>query len=171
MRKLLPVILALLGLALGAGTGFVLRPKAAPEAAKTKADSAEKSVAKADTHTQEKGDKGASGDNGDYDYAKLANQFVVPLVEKGKVRALVVLSLSLEVSRGTTTQVYGLEPKIRDEFLQALFDYANSGGFSGNYTEGNKMQVLRDSLLETARKVLGPIVFDVLVTGIMRQDV
>ncbi|MDE3081303.1 MAG: flagellar basal body-associated protein FliL, partial [Paracoccaceae bacterium] len=82
-----------------------------------------------------------------------------------------VLSLSLEVTRGTTTQVYTLEPKIRDEFLQALFDYANAGGFSGNYTEGNKMQILRDSLLETAKKVLGPIVFDVLVTGIMRQDV
>lgn len=168
MRKLLPILLAMLGLAAGAGTGFFLRPapaKKPPKAAPASAKHATSAAPATSAHPA--GTKASS----QHDYAKLANQFVVPLVTGGKVHALVVLSLSLEVERGTTSQVYAVEPRIRDAFLQTLFDYANSGGFAGNYTEGSAMQVLHDALLETARKIIGPIVSDVLVTNIVRQDV
>ena len=70
------------------------------------------------------------------EYVKLNNQFVVPVVEDGRVAAMVVLSLSLEVEAGNTEAVYQREPKLRDAFLQVLFDHANVGGFCGSFTDG-----------------------------------
>jgi flagellar protein FliL len=66
----------------------------------------------------------------------MANQFIVPVMKKGKVAAMVILSLSLEVKPGMTSKVYDMEPKLRDVFLQVMFDHANAGGFDGSYTDG-----------------------------------
>jgi hypothetical protein len=83
---------------------------------------------------------------------------------------MVVLSLSLEVEAGSTEAVYQREPKLRDVFLQVLFDHANVGGFSGSFTDGSNLVVLRTSLKEAAALVLGTSVKDVLITDIARQD-
>ena len=161
MRKLLPVLLALAGLALGAGVGLFLRPEAPAQAAHDPAQ--EKPAADA-----AQGEPGKP--DGAQDYVKLNNQFIVPIVKSGRVVSLVILSLSLQVATGTGAKVYAAEPKLRDAFLQVLFDHANSGGFSGNFTEGDKMQLLRDALLEVAVKVMGSLVTDVLIVDIVRQD-
>ncbi len=166
MRKLLPVLLAVIGLALGGGVGLFLRPAAAPV---DTAKAGEKSTAK--TETSAKNTTPSAPDaSGEFEYAKLNNQFVVPIVESGKVTAMVILSLSLQVTKGSSAEVYSMEPKLRDAFLQVLFDHANTGGFNGNFTEGNKLQVLRDALKETAIKVMGSLVSDVLISDIARQD-
>lgn len=159
MRKLLPVLLALIGLALGAGVGLFLRPPA-PAAQATTASTP---VAEAPHGAMVKTE-------GAQDYVKLNNQFIVPIVKSGRVASLVILSLSLQVSAGMGAKVYAAEPKLRDAFLQVLFDHANSGGFGGNFTEGDKMQLLRDALLEAAVKVMGALVTDVLIVDIVRQD-
>jgi len=86
------------------------------------------------------------------------------------VDALVVLSLSLEVEAGNTEAVYLREPKLRDAFLQVMFDHANVGGFSGSFTDGSNLIVLRTSLKEAAAMILGTMVHDVLITDIARQD-
>ena len=104
------------------------------------------------------------------EYAKLSNQFIVPVMQKGRVSAMVILSLSLQVTTGSTPDVYNAEPKLRDTFLQVMFDHANSGGFSGAYTDGSNLVLLRSALLEAAKSVLGDKVTDVLITDIVRQD-
>jgi hypothetical protein len=101
---------------------------------------------------------------------KLNNQFIVPVVEQAEVQALVILSISLEVRPGTTEAVYTQEPKLRDAFLQVLFDHANAGGFNGAFTSSTNMDVLRQSLLETAQAVIGKSVRNVLIVDIVRQD-
>ena len=98
------------------------------------------------------------------------NQFVVPGVDGGRVAAMVVLSVSIEVEAGNTEAVYQREPKLRDVFLQVLFDHANTGGFSGSFTDGANLIVLRTSLKEAAVLVMGSAVRDVLITDIARQD-
>ncbi len=98
------------------------------------------------------------------------NQFVVPVVKDGRVASMIVLSLSLEVAAGNTEAVYQREPKLRDAFLRVLFDHANVGGFSGSFTDGANLLVLRTNLKEAAALVLGPVVSDVLITDIARQD-
>lgn len=105
------------------------------------------------------------------EYVRLNNQFVVPVVDTGEVSALVVLSLSLEVPIGTRDDVFAHEPKIRDSFLQVLFDHANIGGFTGNFTSSSNMRVLRNSLREAAKDVMGGTIADVLIIDIVRQDI
>ncbi|MCU0826856.1 MAG: flagellar basal body-associated FliL family protein [Tabrizicola sp.] len=175
MRKLLPMILALVGLGAGVGAGLFLRPEAVPddhaaEDAGHDAGADHDAEAEAEAnHSTEEGEHGSDGETGP-EYVKLNNQFVVPVVEEGRVASMVVLSLSLEVEAGNTETVYEREPKLRDVFLQVLFDHANTGGFSGSFTDGSNLIVLRTSLKEAAALVLGTTIRDVLITEIARQD-
>lgn len=165
MKKLIPVILALLGLLGGGAAGYFLRP---PPAEAPAAEGAHESAAPAAGDHAE-----AAAEDPEHptkEYVKLNNQFVIPLIEDGQVRSLVVLSLSLEVTVGSTEKVYASEPKIRDVLLQVLFDHANAGGFQGAFTDTAKMEDLRHALLEGVRSVLGEIASAVLVSDIVRQD-
>ncbi len=168
LRKLLPIVLALIGTGAGVGAGLFLMPANEPakaEAADPHADPEEHdSHAKTDTH--DKDDHAAPAS----EYVKLSNQFVIPIMGKKRVEALVVASLSVEVTSGTTQAVYQQEPKLRDVFLQVLFDHANIGGFDGPFTAGDRMDILRSALFDAARSVLGSDVKDVLITEIARQD-
>lgn len=164
LGKLIPLVIALLGLGGGIGAGLFLRPAPAAEdhaAGEAAADAGEE---------QHGADEADAHEEDEPEYVKLNNQFVVPVVEKGRVAAMVVLSLSLEVEPGNTEAVYLREPKLRDVFLQVFFDHANTGGFSGSFTDGANLVVLRTSLKEAAVLVLGPVVTDVLITDIARQD-
>ena len=187
MRKLLPILLALIGLGGGVGAGIFLRPP--PEEAVVinpcgdGTAPAEHGDAAAEGHGDAAAAEGGHGEAAAADghgeggaaeptreYVKLNNQFVVPVVEQGQVASLVILSLSLEVKIGATQKVYTLEPKLRDNFLQVLFDHANSGGFRGAFTEASNLDPLRRALLEVAIKAVGPEVTNVLISDIVRQD-
>ena len=147
MRKLFPLILGLIGLGAGLGAGIFLRPAPTEHVVMAEAEPKEPP-----------------------EYVKLNNQFVIPVVEAGQVAALVVVSLSLEVVAGGTETVFEREPKLRDVFLQVLFDHANAGGFRGAFTDGSNLIVLRQALKEVAMQVLGDKVSDVLIVDIARQD-
>jgi flagellar FliL protein len=164
LRKIIPIVLALIGLGGGVGAGLFLRPEEGHSAATDEA--APKDAA----HSEDESSEEADPEEGSPEYVKMNNQFVVPVVEDGRVASMVVLSLSLEVAAGNTEAVYQREPKLRDAFLRVLFDHANVGGFSGSFTDGANLVVLRTSLKEAAALVLGPVVIDVLITDIARQD-
>lgn len=181
MRKLLPLVLALIGLGGGLGLGLVLRPDPMAELAAnpcgelpsdTEGDAAAGTEAEGHATAAGKGGAHAESEEGmaTREYVKLNNQFIVPVVQQGTVQALVILSISLEVAAGESEQVFKMEPKLRDSFLQVMFDHANSGGFDGAYTNSNTMEVLRTALFETARGILGKTVSDVLIIDIVRQD-
>ncbi|RMD89270.1 MAG: flagellar basal body-associated protein FliL [Alphaproteobacteria bacterium] len=171
--KLIPLLLALMGLGTGIGAGLALKPPPSQEAEAGEAvaedclpagQTGQLPLPPAEGH-------GAHGEaTGDAEYVKLNNQFVVPVVVDGRVSSLVVLSVTLEVAPGQTELVYAREPKIRDAMLQVLFDHANTGGFSGSFTASPRMAVLRRSLREVTQKILGPVLRDVLITDIVRQD-
>jgi flagellar FliL protein len=166
MKLLLPVLLAVLGLGAGAGGGMFLKPPPEPHAdASPCGDTSENTSSVAYESSELKEDIPF-----EREYVKLNNQFIVPIIAEGKVIALVVLSLSIEVLPTTREEVYSREPKLRDAFLQVLFDHANSGGFTGNFTSGLNMRNLREGLVEVAQKNLGSRATDVLVTDITRQE-
>jgi flagellar FliL protein len=169
LRKLFPILLALVGLGGGVGAGLALRPALVAE---DHVNDAQAKSGSASEHPAENEAEAGEGEpeEGAPEYVKMNNQFVVPVVEGGRVAAMVVLSLSLEVAAGNTETVYQREPKLRDAFLQVLFDHANTGGFSGSFTDGSNLVVLRTSLKEAAALVLGTVVSDVLITDIARQD-
>lgn len=165
IKKILPILLALVGLGAGIGGGLMLRP--APEVVAINPCGDGEVLVK--DHPPE--EDAAEETDPKVEFVKLNNQFVIPDIEGGRVAAMVVLSLSLEVNIGSREGVYAVEPKLRDAFLQVLFDHANAGGFQGAFTDSGTMSNLRNALLEVAKKSAGDFVSDVLIVDIVRQDV
>lgn len=159
MKKILPLVLLLIGTGAGVGAGIFLRPEVAPPEVETEEEKVK----------VELGEPEASIDL-TREYVKMSNQFVVPIVNGDLVQGLAVLSLSLEVPAGQKDSIYAREPKLRDSFLQVLFDHANVGGFDGAFTNANNLAVLRGALREAAQKAMGEQVTDVLIVEIARQD-
>jgi len=162
IRMFLPVVMALAGTGAGLGAGMLLAPAhedMAGPAGTEHADAPQESYAAP-----------RAPDTGPSDFVGLNNQFVVPILEGKRIGAMVVMSLSIELAAGNAQAVYAHEPKLRDGFLQVLFDHANRGGFDGEFTNANSMDVLRRMLSEVAHDLLGPIVRRVLITEIARQD-
>ncbi|NIY73307.1 flagellar basal body-associated FliL family protein [Marivivens donghaensis] len=152
MRLLIPVLFFIIGIAAGTCAGYFLSSDEAPhEAAEEHAPDEEHETTAA--------------------YAKLNNQFIVPVVEDAEMRSVVVLSLSLQVPEDEKDSVYAMEPKLRDVLFSALMEHANLGGFSGNFTSSDKMRTLRQVLKEAAEVVLPDAIEDVLILDIARQDV
>ncbi|HKL65106.1 MAG TPA: flagellar basal body-associated FliL family protein [Roseovarius sp.] len=162
IRMFLPVVLALAGTGAGVGAGLLLAP------------AAEDTAAPAETEPTAAPPESAAAlrapDTGPSDFVGLNNQFVVPILKGERIGAMVVMSLSIEMAAGNAQAVYAHEPKLRDGFLQVLFDHANRGGFDGEFTNANSMDVLRRMLSEVAQDLLGPIARSVLITEIARQD-
>lgn len=171
MGKLIPVIMLLVGLGVGVGAGIFLKPAPpdAPHDGATDQTDAHGDAAPADHGAESDAADHTDGDPA-VEYVKMSNQFVVPVVANEKVKALVVLSLSLEVTVGGKEETFQREPKLRSAFNQVLFDHANAGGFDGVFTDASNMIVLEDSLYEVAVKIMGDIMRDVLIVDIVRQD-
>lgn len=174
MRKLLPLLLVLVGIGGGVGAGLALKPAPDPEAhaAEGEAPAGEED---AETPAEDHAAQPAPAGEGEppdssTEFVKLNNQFIVPVVVNGRVNSLVVMSISLQVAAGNRETVFAREPKLRDSFLQVLFDHANSGGFDGMFTTSENLRTLRMALLESARKALGEMVSDVLIIDLVRQD-
>lgn len=163
IKKLLPIILALVGTGAGVGAGLALKPEPAPEehaaidCVPVEGDVVYETVEEEEVPSTT-------------EYVKLNNQFIVPIMNEERVEALVVTSLSIETVVGGSEVIYAREPKLRDVFLQAMFNHASLGGFDGTFTERDRMQTLRRSLRDAARSVIGGDVVDVLITEIARQD-
>lgn len=165
MKKLIPLILPVVGISIGIGAGLFLQKDSAP----LKQDPV-RNAAIQDTSSIDKKEEALKSDAA-LNYVKLSNQFIVPVIERNAVSAIIVISLSLEIHSDDTESIYAKEPKLRDGFLQVLFDHSNMGGFQGAFTNTATMATLRRSLLAVARKAAGEVITDVLITELARQDV
>lgn len=163
MKAVLPIGGLLIGVGIGAGVGLELAPKPATgDNEYIKDDDRAETTGK----NKKKKEPGAA-----YELVSLHNQFVVPLVDNGRVAAMVVVSIGLEVEVGETEAIYAREPRLRDTFLQVLFEHANMGGFSGDFTNARNLNLLRKSLTRSAQGELGSIVKNILITDLARQDI
>ena len=158
IKKLLPVILLLVGTGAGIGAGIATTP--APEEDAGMKDGGHET----ESHDEEEAEASAS------EFVKLDEQFVVPVIKADKVVSMIVLTLSLETDPGMMDAVYVKKPKLRDLFLRVLFDHSNMGGFRGAFTRSDNMELLRTALREVAQKEMGTEIRDVLITDIGRQD-
>ena len=156
---MLSKLFLLLFLALGSGAGIAAAMFMAPPS-----ESDAKPGAKLEPEAAKEPDAAKT------EYVKLNNQFVVPVVQKDRIASLVVVSLSLEAKTGTREAIYAREPKLRDVFLQVLFDHANMGGFDGAFTKSDTLDLLRTALREVAQREMGEDVVNVLIVDIIRQD-
>lgn len=168
MKKLIiPLILMIVGIGGGVGAGLFLTPEADAEMAEGlaaqpcgDAEALPEAMAAAQPTPLE-----------NREYARMNNQFVVPVVINERVSSLIVMSLSIEVDVGGQEDVFSHEPRLRDAFLQVMFDHANMGGFNGVFTASSNMRLLRDALQDAADRVMRGHITDVLIVDIVRQDV
>ncbi|KPA20335.1 hypothetical protein shim_33240 [Shimia sp. SK013] len=166
IKKLFPILLAVVGICAGLGAGVFLRPEPAPPVA---------IGAEADGEMDAGNDLSEvppiAGEISDsVDYLTLSDQFIVPVVEDGKVKSLVLVSLALETKPGAQEKIIENEPRLRGALLQVMFDYANVGGFDGAFTNSSRLMKLRRNFFEVAQSIFGDEITDVIVVEITRQD-
>lgn len=175
LSRFLPLLFLVTGIAAGAGMALMPTGGKEPPGAAQRADHAGTG---SDTHP-EAGSKSSSKNAGVVEgksgagrteYVRLNNQFVVPVLDRDRVAALVVMSLSIEARAGLREEIYAREPRLRDAFLQVMFDHANMGGFHGAFTDAETLGLLRTALREVAQRELGPDARNVLIVDIARQD-
>lgn len=162
LKKLLPVMTFTMGLAGGGTAALMLSPD--QEAGAQRNASTGKTIPEdADTPAkplpQEK-----------LEFVKLPTQFVVPVILDARVRAMVILTIAIEIEAGQGDTVRALEPKLRDEFLAELFGIAAHGGFTDDIITRQSLDIVKRALSERAKTVLGVAAVNVLVTDMARQD-
>lgn len=181
MKLLVPLVIALLGLGAGVGAGLALKPPAEETASACAAPAGEaRPEGAAADHTGTPcptpdpyaADHDAEAPKGELSYVEIEKPFVVPIFRDEKVRAMVVVSLSVAVGHEAEAAAKAAEPRLRDGFLKVMFRHANTGGFDGSFTSGQKMDDLKSALLKSARETLPETpVGEILITEIARQDV
>ena len=160
LKKLLPLFGLLLGLAGGGGAALVLAPAEKPDPVAEDADAA---------HEDEPTSDHAEAPQ-NTEIVKLPNQFVVPVILQNRVRAMVILSVALEVESGAADRVRTLEPKLRDTFLAELFNLAALDGFKDQLITRETLDLVKVALTERSKSILGLDHVTVLITDMARQD-
>lgn len=161
-KKLLPLFALILGLAGGGAAAIVLAP--AGEDTNATTDTA------ADGDSAAVGESTGDAEPGNTEIVKLPNQFVVPVILDNRVRAMVILTVALEVETGVGDQVRRLEPKLRDTFLAELFTLAAMGGFEDELISRQTLELVKTALTERSKEVLSEQSVTVLITDMARQD-
>jgi len=105
-----------------------------------------------------------------FEYVKFNSQFVVPIQDDGRVAALLVANLQLEVAEGSTEEAFQREPRLRDAFLKVLFEMAAEGAFDGDMFAPTVQMELRGRLLSAAKAIMGHKVNAVLISDFLKQD-
>lgn len=169
MKKLLPTLLVLVGVAGGGAAGMMLKP-AAQAPGDGEGDPTESGH---DTGMGEPGDHGPediSLADAPRDYVEIGEQMIVPVVEGDETRALMMFELALDVPVEMRDTVFLHEPRLRDAFLRELFAMSHTGAFLDTFTDDIIVEELRRKLLAAAQRLLGHEVADVLILDIMRQE-
>jgi len=154
MQIVISTLLILSGLAIGAGLGLALRPIDSPAEAALSSEPTPDLTANDATP----------------DFVKLSRQIIIPVVEGGETRALMLFEIALDMRPGMSDRVFAIEPRLRDAFLRDLFELSHSGAFVDTYTDTQLMDELRRKLRESARHLLGSDVSDVLLLEVLRQE-
>ncbi|MDO5648307.1 hypothetical protein [Paracoccus sp. (in: a-proteobacteria)] len=152
MKKLIPILLPVIALIGGAFAGDHLRP--APQV--TEDAEPETPPPPSDTPIN-------AG------YFKFPTQFFVPLTRNGDMGAVMVLTVTLETEDDALPMMQKQEHRLRDALLRELLIHGNTGGFDGNFTAERNLRILRERLIQAARRATDQPITTVLIEDIARQ--
>ncbi len=144
-------------------------PAGAADHAEKKGDDGQgKDGKKKDDHGDGYGEEEADNSGARY-YFDFSRQFVVPVVDYGKISALVIMDITLELDQSDSDGMYTLEAKFRDALMRELLSLSNDGAFSGQMTDPAKYDMISKRLLKASRTVRDEVKA-VLILDIARQD-
>ena len=96
---------------------------------------------------------------------RMDRQFVLPVLEEGRVAGHAVLTLAIETSLGAD-EAHVAEPRLRDAFLSALVAQSAEDGFGGAIASPEGLDALRALLLRAGQRVVGDDLHGVLIDGL-----
>lgn len=167
MKNIISAVLMIAFVAIGVVAADFLKPAPAGLAEAGHTDE-HGSDAVGDDHKDGHEDYGAAPRDGYY-YYDFGRQFVVPVMQNGKVGALVILDINLELDQGDADGMFSMEPKFRDALMRELLALSNEGLFTGQMTDPDRYETIQKSLLRAARTVKDEV-RNVLILDIARQD-
>lgn len=164
LKKIMPLFALLFGLAGGGAAAIFLAPPPDDE------PMSQHEATAPDTQSETSSNDLQDRASGSFEIVKLPSQFVVPVIMDNRVRAMVILTVALEVEVGQGDRVRALEPKLRDEFLAELFSLAALDGFKDEMISRKTLELVKRALSVRSSEVLGLQNVNVLVTDMARQD-
>jgi len=181
MKKFMPVILAVVGLAGGLTAGAVMKPAPVLDTLNGDAYVAGATGDAEGAHGDAGGGHGKAksdghgaghakgGNKSDTIYVGLKKPFFAPVLRGNNKHTLIRLDIHLEVPSEMEDKIEKHDPKLRDGFLRAVMSFAHEGGFARVHgSEG--FEVLSDDLLLSARSILGNDVKAVLIGEILTRE-
>lgn len=185
MRLILPILLALIGVAGGGYVGYILKPEPVVSEADAESD-AHGPQAEEDAHgahavaahgpeMNERKGKTAGQPKlpqkaTDSAYVPIERKLIVPIRRANGRKAFVALDATLEVDPHQVDWVKSHEPKTVDAFLRVLIAFAATGAFDDHAETAMALDDLNAALETTAHAVLGDAVRAVLIANLITQD-
>ncbi|MEM6410077.1 MAG: hypothetical protein AAF683_00920 [Pseudomonadota bacterium] len=110
-------------------------------------------------------------ENGDYEYFSFSREFVVPLMNNGAVESLVLLNLNLEVTPNTSSELFSIEPKLRDNVMSTLITLSNDGITLAEPTRVDSYETIRSLVLANLKDSVSEDIQNVLIVDIAKQQI
>ncbi|MFK7945382.1 MAG: flagellar basal body-associated FliL family protein [Paracoccaceae bacterium] len=168
MKKILPIILLILGVAGGGVAGVFLKPPEEPPEEDGQAKDEARHAATRENSDSEDLTEGEAPTN--RAFVKVGRQTIVPVLDGGETRALMLFELAVDVPAASANIVHEMEPRLRDAFLRELFQMSYTGAFLTEFTDDRVIEELRRNLTRAARQYVGEDAREVLILDVMRQE-
>lgn len=112
----------------------------------------------------------AGGDSGAISFMSFKRQFVVPVMNQGQIKSLVLLNLNLELNPNAPSNPYTMEPKLRDVIMRALLTLSHEGVLSQDLTSAETYDAIQEALLDATKSVLSDGIENVLILDLAKQS-
>ncbi len=177
MSKLLPFIVLLVAAIAGGAGGYYFKLQSTqPPTEHATADDAHVEGGDGDKEEKKKNKKkGHGGGHGkgnetDSVYMKFGRQFVVPVVQNGRPRSMVIMEVNIEVDSNLGESIYAYEPRLRDAMLSHLLQIAAKGDLPTVLEDNERLTMMKDDLLVVAQSIIGDGAMRVLIQDIGIQN-
>jgi flagellar FliL protein len=104
-------------------------------------------------------------------FYRFSREFVVPMLENGRVSSLVILNISLEIDPAISTRLFSIEPALRDSIMTTLIALSNDGRTFESITKLENYESLRAMVLMNLQTVVPDGIHNVLIMDMARQDI
>jgi flagellar basal body-associated protein FliL len=104
-------------------------------------------------------------------YYRFSREFIVPLIDNGRVSSLVILNINLEVDSAASQNLFSMEPALRDNIMTTLITLSNDGRTFESISSIENYESLRAMILMNLKKLVPTGINNVLILDMARQDI
>lgn len=191
MKSIISIVVLVASIALGSAGGVMLKSGSGGSDT-IKADKADEHAKKDDDHGKKEKDDGhgkkdkhakkdshgkedkhggkASSDPSKSEYYKFTREFVVPIMRDETVRSLVILNINLEVESGMNSELFSMDPKLRDNIMSTLVALGNDGVTLERMTSAESYETIRSMVKKNLSSVVASGIKNVLIVDLGKQD-